>query len=62
MGSDIIETWKEVALDLMKDALEFLSLFGVNPATGPDHALGPLRKAIGKVAALSEAVTKGVGA
>jgi hypothetical protein len=32
----------------------------VNPATGPDDALGPLRKAVGKVVELSEAVTKGV--
>jgi hypothetical protein len=60
LSSDIVKTWKEAVLDITKDALEYLSYFGVNPATGPDDALGPLRKAIGKVAALSEAVTKGV--
>jgi hypothetical protein len=32
----------------------------VNPASGPDDALGPLRKAIGKIASLTEAVTMGV--
>ncbi len=33
---------------------------GVNPASGPDDALGPLRKDIGKIALLTEAVTMGV--
>jgi hypothetical protein len=32
----------------------------VNPASGPDDALGPLRKAIGKTASLTKAVTTGV--
>jgi hypothetical protein len=33
---------------------------GENPASGPDDALRPLRKAIGKIASLTEAVTTGV--
>ncbi len=60
LSSDVVETWKEAALDITKDALEYLSHFGVDPASRPDDALGPLRKAIGKVATLTEAVTKGV--
>jgi hypothetical protein len=58
LSSDVVETWKEAALDITKDALEYLSHFGVDPASRPDDALGPLRKAIGKVA--HWAVTKGV--
>jgi methyl-accepting chemotaxis protein len=61
LSSDIVETWKEAALDLARDALEYLNNFSEgDPASRPDDALGPLRKAIGKVAALKEAVTKGV--
>jgi hypothetical protein len=60
LSSDIIETWKEAALDIARDALEYLNHFGGDPGSRPDDALGPLRKAIGKVAALAEAVTKGV--
>jgi hypothetical protein len=60
LSSDVIETWKQAALDITKDALEYLDHFGVDPASRPDDALGPLRKAIGKVAALTEAVAKGV--
>ncbi len=33
---------------------------GVNPASGPEDILGPLRRAIGEIAMLSEAVTTGV--
>ncbi len=60
LSSDVIETWKQAALDITKDALEYLDHFGVDPASRPDDALGPLRKAIGKVAELTEAVAKGV--
>jgi hypothetical protein len=51
--SDVVETWKQAALDITKEALEYLSHMGVDPASRPDDALGPLRKAIGKVAALT---------
>ncbi len=61
LSSDIVETWKEAALDTARDALEYLNHFSEgDPASRPDDALGPLRKTIGKVAALTEAVTKGV--
>jgi hypothetical protein len=60
LSSDIIETWKEAALDIARDALEYFNHFGRDPASRPDDAVGPLRKAIGKVTALAEAVTKGV--
>jgi hypothetical protein len=58
LSSDIVETWKESALDIARDALEYLNHFGEDPASRPDDALGPLREAIGKVAALTEAVAK----
>ncbi len=60
MSSDVIETWKQAALDLTGDVLKYVGQLGVNPASWPDDALGPLRKAIGKIASLVEAVTKGV--
>jgi hypothetical protein len=37
-----------------------VSHIGVDPASRPDDALGPLRKAIRKIASLAEPVTKGV--
>jgi hypothetical protein len=37
-----------------------LWLFHANPGSAPEGALGPLRRAIGKVASLGEAVTKGI--
>jgi hypothetical protein len=60
LSSDVVETWKQVALDLTNDVLEYVGHIGVDPASRPDDALGPLRKAIGKIASLTEAVTKGV--
>jgi hypothetical protein len=59
LSPDVVEMWKEAALDIARDALEDLKHFGEgDPASRPDDALGPLRKAIGKVAALTEAVAK----
>ncbi len=58
LSTDIVETWKDVALNAARDALEYLNHFGEgDPASRPDDTFGPLRKAIGKVAALKEAVT-----
>ncbi len=49
LSSDIVETWKEAALDIARDALEYLSNFSEgDPASRPDDALGPLRKAVGR--------------
>ncbi len=52
--------WRDAALGLTKDAMEYLSGFGRDVGTAEEDALGPLRRAIGKVAVLSEAMTKGV--
>jgi hypothetical protein len=60
LSSDVVETWKQAALDLTGDVLKYVGQLGVDPASKPDDALGPLRKAIGKIASLAEAVTKGV--
>jgi hypothetical protein len=61
LSPDVVEMWKEGALDVVRDALEYLKHFGEgNPALRPDDALGPLRKAVGGVAMLTEAVAKEV--
>jgi hypothetical protein len=60
LSPDVAKTWKQAALDLTGDVLRYVGQLGVNPASGPDDALGPLRRAIGKIASLTEAVTKGV--
>jgi hypothetical protein len=60
LSSDVVETWKQATLDLTGDVLKYVGQLGVNPASGLDDTLGPLRKAIGKIASLAEAVTKGV--
>jgi hypothetical protein len=60
LSSDVVETWKQAALDLTGDVLKYVGNLGENPASGPDDALWPLRKAIGKIASLTEAVTRGV--
>jgi hypothetical protein len=55
------EMWKGEALAVVKDALEFLNHFGEDDlAFRPDDSLGPLRKAVGGVASLTEAVAKEV--
>jgi hypothetical protein len=59
-SSDTTEKWRKAALYLMKDAMEYLSGLGRNVGSTEEGVLGPLRWAIGKVATLSEAVTKGV--
>jgi hypothetical protein len=60
LSSDVVETWKQAALGLTGDVLKYVGQLGANPASGPDDALGPLRRAIGKIASLTEAVTRGV--
>jgi hypothetical protein len=51
---------KQAALDLTENVMTYVGQLGVNPASGPDDILGPLRRAIGEIATLSEAVTMGV--
>jgi hypothetical protein len=61
LAPDVVETWKGQALVIVKDALEFLEHFGEGgPASKPEDSLGPLRKAIGVVTRLAEAVAKEV--
>jgi hypothetical protein len=61
LSPDVVEKWKQAALDLTEDVMKYVGRLGVNPASGLDDILWPLRRVIGKVAAtLSEAVTKGV--
>jgi hypothetical protein len=61
LSPDVVETWKGEALPVVKDALEFLVHFGEEDlASRPGDSLGPLRKAIGVVTSLTEAVAKEV--
>jgi hypothetical protein len=60
LSSDVVETWKQAALDLTGYVLKYMGQLGVNPASRPDDALGYLRRAIGKIASLTKAVTRGV--
>jgi hypothetical protein len=60
ISSDVTGKWKRIALGLTKDATEYLSGIGRNVGAAEEDALGPLRRAIGRVATLGNAVTKGV--
>jgi hypothetical protein len=60
LSPDVVEKLKQIALDLTEDVMKYVGQLGVNPASGPDDILGPLRRAIGEIATLSEAVTRGV--
>ncbi len=60
LSSDTIEKWRQAALDLTEEAMKYVSKLGTTPGSAPEDALGPLRRAIGKVATPSEAVTKGI--
>jgi hypothetical protein len=52
--------WKKTALGLTKDTMEYLSRMGRDVGAEGEGALGPLRRALGRVASLGEAVTKEV--
>ncbi len=60
LSPDVVKKWKQAALDLTEDVMKYVGQLGVNPASGPDDILGPLRRTIGGIATLSEAVTMGV--
>jgi hypothetical protein len=61
LAPDVVETWKGQALAIVKDALEFLVHFCEGgPASKLEDSLGPLRKAIGVVTHLTEAVAEEV--
>jgi hypothetical protein len=43
LSPDVVEMWKEGALEVVRDALEDLNHFDEgDPASRPDDALGPL--------------------
>jgi hypothetical protein len=56
--SDPMDKWHEVAMNLPRDILQKASGYGRDMANEKEDALGPLRRAMGKVASLSEAVSK----
>ncbi len=60
LSPDVVERWKQAALDLTEDTVKYVGQLGVNPASGPEDVLRPLRRATGEIATLSEAVTMGV--
>jgi hypothetical protein len=60
LSPDTIEKWRQAALDLTEEAMKYVSKLGTNPGSTPEGALRPLRWAIGKVATLGEAVSKGI--
>jgi hypothetical protein len=57
ISSDVTGKWKKAALDLTKDAMEYLSGMDRDVGAEDEDALGPLRRALGRVASLSEAAT-----
>jgi hypothetical protein len=56
--SDLSGTWREAAMNLTKDILEKVSPYMRTVASEKEDALGPLRRAMGKVAGLNEAITR----
>jgi hypothetical protein len=48
LSSDVVETWKQAALDLTKNVLEYVGQLGANPASGSDDALGPSGRPSGR--------------
>jgi hypothetical protein len=60
VSSDVTGKWKKAALDLTKNAMEYLNGIGRDVGTEGMDALGPLRRVLGRVASLGEAVTLGV--
>ncbi len=57
VSSNVTGKWKKAALDLTK---EYLNGMGRNVGAGAEDALGPLRRALGRIASLGEAVSSGV--
>ncbi len=56
MTSDPSGKWRKAATSLTKDILEKVGLYGRSVADEKEDALGPLRRAMGKVASLNRAV------
>jgi hypothetical protein len=61
LAPDVVETWKNQAFEVVKEAGSFLKqLEEGDPASMPGDSLGPLRKAVGAATHFAEAVTKEV--
>jgi hypothetical protein len=60
VSSDIMGKWRKAASDLRKDAMERLNGIGRDAGSEEEDALGPLRRTLGTIARLSEAVAHGV--
>jgi hypothetical protein len=61
LAPDVVETWKNQAFEVVKEAAHFLEHFNEGgPVSMPEDSLGPLRKAVGAATHLTEAVTKEV--
>jgi hypothetical protein len=61
LAPDVVETWKNQAFEVVKEAVHFLEHFNEGgPVSMPEDSLGPLRKAVGAATHLTEAVTKEV--
>jgi hypothetical protein len=59
--SDPSGRWKKAALDLTRDILQQVSGYRKDVANEKEDALGPLRRMMGKVASLKEAVNEAKG-
>jgi hypothetical protein len=60
LTSDTTGKWREAATDLTKDVMEQLKGIGRDVGSEEEDALGPLRRALGRIANLSEAVAQAV--
>jgi hypothetical protein len=58
--SDTTGKWRKAATDLTKDVMEQLNGIGRDVGSEEEDARGPLRRALGRIAALSEAVAQAV--
>jgi hypothetical protein len=56
--SDLSGKWREAAMNLTKDILEKVSPYRKTAASEKEDALGPLQKAMGKVAGLNKAIAR----
>jgi hypothetical protein len=61
LAPDVVETWKNQAYEVVKEAAQFLESFEEGgPASRPEDSLGPLRGVIGTATRLAEVVAKEV--
>ncbi len=56
MTSDLFGKWRKAAADLTDDILQQVSGYGNDVASKKEDALGPRKRAMGRVAGLNEAI------